>query len=400
VIMTTGPAEGERLVGGRYLLGAELGRGGMGVVWLATDQVLQREVALKEITYPLHLTDDERAVLRERTLREARAAARLDDPHVVTVHDVVEEDGRPWLVMEHVRSRSLQQVLEDDGPLSPAAVAQIGLDVLSAITVAHAAGIVHRDVKPGNVLVDDVDGHACLTDFGIATSTDDSSLTAHGAVLGSPSYMAPERARGEQSTPAIDLWSLGATLYTAVEGRTPFDRGAPLATLLAVVDEEPAPMRAAGPLGPVLDGLLTKDPDARMTAAQARRELEQVAAGVDAAPAGRRAPVSGGAAAAHGGQVERFDLADLLALASSSRAVVSTAVRGARHQVRDATDRRRADAEAAATRTRHERRAAVKQRRLRFKRRWVVVPMVLLGLLVLLVAGVLALLVTGAVELS
>ncbi|MCZ2828480.1 serine/threonine-protein kinase [Modestobacter sp. VKM Ac-2986] len=398
--MTTGPGAGERLVGGRYLLGAELGRGGMGVVWQATDQVLQREVALKEITYPVHLTDDERAVLRERTLREARAAARLDDPHVVTVHDVVEEDGRPWLVMEHVRSRSLQQVLENDGPLSPSAVARIGLDVLSAIEVAHAAGIVHRDVKPGNVLVDG-DGHACLTDFGIATSTDDSSLTTQGAVLGSPSYMAPERARGEESTPSIDLWSLGATLYTAVEGHTPFDRGAPMATLLAVVDEEPAPTTAAGPLGPVLSGLLTKDPAARMTAAEARRGLAQVAAGVDAEPAAPRTPVTGGAkAAARGGQVERFDLADLLALASSSKAVVTTVVRGARDQAKDAAGRRRADAEAAPTRSRHERRQAVKQRRLRFKRRWVVVPMVLLALLVLLVLGALALLVTGVVELS
>ncbi|WP_237493832.1 serine/threonine-protein kinase [Modestobacter sp. L9-4] len=394
--MTSGAGGDERLVGGRYLLVSELGRGGMGVVWLATDQVLQRQVALKEISYPVHLTDDERAVLRERTLREARAAARLDDPHVVTVHDVVVEDGQPWLVMEHVPSRSLQQVLEDDGPLSPAAAARIGLDVLSALEVAHAAGIVHRDVKPGNVLLDDGDGHACLTDFGIATVTDESSLTAQGAVLGSPSYMAPEQARGEQSSAAADLWSLGATLYTAVEGRPPFDRGAPMATLLAVVREEPAPGEAAGPLAPLLSGLLTKDPALRTTAAQARRELAEVAAGVDAAPARPR----GARAAVLGGTVERFELADLLALASTSKAVVGTAVRGARHQVRDATDRRRADAEAAPTRSRHERRQAVKQRRLRFKRRWVVVPMVLLVLVLLVVVAALALLVTGVVELS
>ena len=403
-MIMSGPAGGERVVGGRYELGAELGRGGMGVVWLATDQVLQREVALKEISYPVHLTDQERAVLRERTLREARAAARLDDPHVVAIHDVVEEDGRPWLVMEHVRSRSLQRVLEDDGPLDPPQVARIGLDVLSAIEVAHAAGIVHRDVKPGNVLVDEVDGHACLTDFGIATTTDDPALTAQGAVLGSPSYMAPERARGEVSTPAIDLWSLGATLYTAVEGRTPFDRGAPMATLLAVVGEDPAPMRAAGPLAPVLEGLLTKDPLARMTAAEARRELEAVLARPDPEPAAPRTRVPGGASeAVRGGDVERFDLADLLALASSSKAAVSTVVRGvrgARDQVRDVTDRRRADAEAAASMSRHERRAAAKQRRFRFKRRWVVVPIVLLVLLVVLVLGALALLVTGAIELS
>src|SRR5215211_543895 len=159
--VTTGPTAGARVVGGRYEIADELGRGGMGVVWLANDRVLHREVALKEISYPLHLTDEERAVLRERTLREARAAARLEDPHVVAIHDVVEEDGRPWLVMEHVRSRSLQKILEEDGPLSPTAVARIGLDVLSAIEVAHAAGVLHRDVKPGNVLVDD-DGHACL----------------------------------------------------------------------------------------------------------------------------------------------------------------------------------------------------------------------------------------------
>jgi serine/threonine protein kinase len=400
VIMTSGAAGSGRLVGGRYLLGAELGRGGMGVVWLATDQVLQREVALKEVTYPVHLTDDEQAVLRERTMREARAAARLDDPNVVTVHDVVEEDGRPWLVMEHVPSRSLQQVLADDGPLDPAAAARIGLDVLAALEAAHAAGVVHRDVKPGNVLLVDGGGHARLTDFGIATATDEASLTRQGAVLGSPSYMAPEQARGEQSSPAADLWSLGATLYTAVEGRPPFDRGAAMATLLAVVREDPEPVRSAGALAPVLTGLLTKDPADRLTAAQARTALEQVAAGLDAPrPAG--APHRGGAPdAALGGQVERLELADLRALASTTKAVVGTAVRGARHQVRDATDRRRADAEAAATRTRHERRQAVKARRLRFKRRWVVVPVVLLVLVLLIVVAALALLVTGVVQLS
>jgi len=399
--MTTGATGGERLVGGRYLLGPELGRGGMGVVWLATDQVLRREVALKEITFPVHLTDAERAVLRERTLREARTAARLEHPHVVTIHDVVEEDGRPWLVMEHVRSRSLQRVLEEEGPLLPAQVARLGLDVLSAIEVAHAAGVVHRDVKPANVLMDDA-GHAQLTDFGIATTTDDSALTTHGAVLGSPSYMAPERANGEQFTEAVDLWSLGATLYTAVEGRTPFDRGAPMATLLAVVSEEPAPMEAAGPLGPLLLGLLTKDPHDRTTAAEARRQLTAIAAQPDAPsePGGARRPAGDAREAGRGGDVERFDLADLLALASSSRAAVSTVVRGARDQAKEAADRRRADAEAAPTRTRRERRAAVKARRLRFKRRWVVVPMVLLVLGLLLVVTALALLVTGVIELS
>src|SRR4051812_2870457 len=329
--MASGPAPGNRVVGGRYELARELGRGGMGVVWLARDRVLGREVALKEISYPVHMTDGERAVLRERTLREARVAARIEDPHVVAIHDVVEEDGRPWLVMEHVRSRSLQRILEEDGPLSPTQTARIGLDVLSAIEVAHAAGVVHRDVKPANVLVDD-DGHACLTDFGIATTTEDPRLTSRGAVLGSPSYMAPERAQGEPQTPAIDLWSLGATLYAAVEGRTPYDRETPMATLVAVSSEEPAPIRWAGPLTPVLQGLLTKDPDARISAAEARRQLEAVvsdpAAAPPAAASSSAAPPAGRprrpAGAVRGGDVVRFDLTDLLALATSSRAALGT----------------------------------------------------------------------------
>ncbi|MBB3675828.1 serine/threonine-protein kinase [Modestobacter versicolor] len=386
--MTSVPTEGERLVGGRYELAGELGRGGMGVVWLANDRVLHREVALKEITYPVHLTDDERAVLRERTLREARAAARLEDPHVVAIHDVVEEDGRPWLVMEHVRSRSLQRILEEDGPLTPVQTARIGLDVLSAIEVAHAAGIVHRDVKPANVLVAD-DGHACLTDFGIATTTNgDATLSAPGAVLGSPSYMAPERAQGEPPTPAVDLWSLGATLYTAVEGRTPFDRAESMAILLAVVGEDPAPMRAAGPLAPVLLGLLTKDPAQRLTAAEARRQLTAVAEGAQPAGAAEPERARKTPRVVRGGDVQRFDLSELLALASTSKAAISTVVR-------EVSERRHQP-----PMNRRERRAAAKQRRFRFKRRWVVVPTVLLVLLVLLVLGALALLVTGAIELS
>ena len=400
-MIETGPPADERIVGGRYEIEHELGRGGMGVVWLATDRVLQREVALKEITYPVHLTDAERAVLRERTLREARTAARLEHPHVVAIHDVVEEDGRPWLVMEHVRSRSLQRILEEDGPLTPRRTAQIGLDVLSAIEVAHAAGVVHRDVKPANVLIDER-GQACLTDFGIATTTEDSSLTAQGAVLGSPSYMAPERAHGDPPTPAVDLWSLGATLYTAVEGRAPFDRGESMATLLAVVGEEPAPMRAAGPLAPVLQGLMQKDPEFRLSAAEARRQLTAVAADPAAAqpapaagggPAPRRRP----APAAHGGDVERFDLADLLALASTSRAALGGVVRGVRDQAREVTGHRTAE-RAPVPRTRRERRAAAKQRRFRFKRRWIVVPIFLLLLFVAIVVGGLALLMTGAIQ--
>ena len=396
MIMASEPPTGERVVGGRYEIAGELGRGGMGVVWLANDRVLHREVALKEISYPVYLTDEERAVLRERTLREARAAARLEDPHVVAIHDVIEEDGRPWLVMEHIRSRSLQRILEDDGPLSPAQAARVGLDVLAAIEVAHAAGVVHRDVKPANVLVAD-DGHACLTDFGIATTTDDSTLTTTGAVLGSPPYMAPERAHGGPPTPAVDLWSLGATLYTAVEGRTPFDREEPMAILLAVVGEEPAPMRAAGPLAPVLQGLLTKDPVARTSAAEARRQLAAVVAeaATPASPSSdRSARPRGSIRGPRGGDVQRFDLADLLALASSSRAALGTVVRDVRDHAREASERRHE-----APPSRRERRAAAKQRRFRFKRRWVVVPLLVLLLFVVLVLGGLTLLLTGTVQL-
>ena len=391
----TDPRAGERLVGGRYEIAGELGRGGMGVVWLANDRLLQREVALKEISYPVHLTDAERTLLRERTLREARVAARIEDPHVVAIHDVIEEDGRPWLVMEHVRSRSLQRIVEENGPLPPAEVARIGLDVLSAIEVAHAAGVVHRDVKPANVLVDD-DGHACLTDFGIATTTDDSTLTTQGAVLGSPSYMAPERAHGQPPTPAVDLWSLGATLYAAVEGRLPFDRDAPMATLLAVATEEPAPMQTAGPLEPVLRGLLTKDPSARTTAADARRQLSAVVAdAVPEAPGAAPRPRSRISTRIRGGDVERFDLAELLSLASSSKAALTTAVRDARDQVRVVNERRHAP-----PLPRRERRAAAKQRRFRFKRRWVVIPVVVLLLLAVVVVGAIVLLLTRGVQLS
>ncbi|WP_241038093.1 serine/threonine-protein kinase, partial [Blastococcus litoris] len=277
----TGPQT--RVVAGRYALGEVLGRGGMGTVWQATDTVLERQVALKEVTFSVHVTDEERAVLRERTMREARAAARLDHPHVATVYDVVEEDGKPWLVMKHVDARSLQDVIEQQGPLPPAAVARIGLDLLDALDAAHAIGVVHRDVKPANVLVSP-DGSACLTDFGIATTTGDSSLTTQGALIGSPSYMAPERANGDEPRPPVDLWSLGATLYAAVEGRPPFDRGEAMATLMSVVSEHPAPVLRAGPLEPVLLGLLTKDPARRLTAADARPQLAAIAAGRVPAP--------------------------------------------------------------------------------------------------------------------
>ncbi|RBY79384.1 serine/threonine protein kinase [Blastococcus sp. TF02-09] len=383
----TGPQT--RVVAGRYALGEVLGRGGMGTVWLATDRVLERQVAVKEVTFPLHVTEEERAVLRERTMREARAAGRLEHPHVTTVYDVVEEGGMPWLVMKHVAARSLQQVIEAEGPLPPAEVARIGLHVLEALVAAHALGIVHRDVKPANVLVGP-DGSGCLTDFGIATTTGDRGLTSGGALIGSPSYMAPERAHGDEPHPAADLWSLGATLYAAVEGRPPFDGGDSMATLMSVVSEPPAPMLRAGPLEPVLRGLLTKDPGQRSTAAVARSQLATVAAGN--APAAPPPPSAPGPIA--GDRVERIDAADLLALASASRALLGSVARDARDHARHLRGSRR---------ERREPRPAVQKAppapptrrkpRFRFKRRWVVVPVVttVLVLLLLVIGVVLAL---------
>jgi serine/threonine protein kinase len=390
----TGPQT--RVVAGRYALGEVLGQGGMGTVWLATDRVLERQVALKEVTFPMHVTEEERAVLRERTMREARAAGRLEHPHVTTVYDVVEEGGKPWLVMKHVAARSLQEIIEERGPLPPAEVARIGLHVLDALGAAHALGIVHRDVKPANVLVGP-DGSGCLTDFGIATTTGDSSLTTHGALIGSPSYMAPERAHGDEPRPPVDLWSLGATLYAAVEGRPPFDGGESMATLMSVVSEPPAPMLRAGPLEPVLRGLLTKDPDQRSTAAIARAQLAAVAAGNAPAPEAP-APASpppppSSPGPVPGGTAERIDAADLLALASASRALLGSVARDARDQARHirGTRRERRDSPPVAKQAPPAPPARTKSR-FRFKRRWVVVPVVttVVIFLILAVAAALA----------
>jgi serine/threonine protein kinase len=266
----------DRLVAGRYRLRTPLGSGGMGTVWRARDEVLDRDVAVKEITFPRGLSDADRAVLVERTRREARAAARLDHPSAVTVYDVVEQDGAPYLVMELVEARTLADVVREDGPLSPQRTAQVGLALLGALEAAHSRGIVHRDVKPSNVMVRD-DGRMVLTDFGIATSTGDSSLTSTGLLLGSPAYIAPERARGKPPAPASDLWSLGATLFTAVEGRPPYSGDEPILTVTAVVTGEHEPFVAAGPLEPVLEGLLEKDPALRLDGARARELLRAVA---------------------------------------------------------------------------------------------------------------------------
>jgi eukaryotic-like serine/threonine-protein kinase len=255
-----------------------LGAGGMGTVWEAQDELLGRVVAIKEVAPPPELTEDEADLLRKRTVREASTAARISHPNVTTVYDVVVADDEPWIVMELVPSRSLSEVIAADGPMSPARVAQIGLDVLAALRTAHAAGVLHRDVKPGNVLLRKSDGRAVLTDFGIATLAGDPSLTRAGLLLGAPAYISPERARGSRGDPSSDLWALGATLYTAVEGRPPHDRGGPLPTLAALVTEDPPPPKHAGDLRQALVGMLRMRPVDRLASAEVEALLRPVAA--------------------------------------------------------------------------------------------------------------------------
>ncbi|WP_345105996.1 serine/threonine-protein kinase [Streptomyces drozdowiczii] len=261
------------LLAGRYRLGDVLGRGGMGKVWRAHDEVLHRTVAVKELTAGLYVAESDRIVLHQRTQKEARAAARITHPGVVTVHDVVEYDNRPWIVMQYVDGPSLaDRAKESGGEIDAREAARIGLHVLGALRAAHGAGVLHRDVKPGNVLLAR-DGRVLLTDFGIAAIEGDSTITRTGELVGSIDYLAPERVRGGDPGPASDLWSLGATLYTAVEGRSPFRRTSPISTMQAVVTEEPPPPARAGALAPVITALLRKEPEDRPTAAETERML-------------------------------------------------------------------------------------------------------------------------------
>ncbi len=262
-----------------------IGRGGMGTVWHAHDEVLGRDVALKEVLPPPDLTGPERDIFTVRTFREARAAGRVAHPCVAAVYDVLEEHGHPWIVMQLVRSRTLGELVRDDGPMSPVEVARVGLQLLEALRAAHAAGVLHRDVKPDNVLLSE-DGRAVLTDFGIATTEDEAPVTRTGILLGTPAYMAPERAAGGQARPASDLWALGVTLYVAVEGHSPFHRENALATLGAVMHAEPAPLARAGVLGPVLLGLLRKDPAERMSLDEAEWRLSLIIRGAAPEPTG------------------------------------------------------------------------------------------------------------------
>ena len=272
----------------------------MGRVWMARDEMLDRDVAVKEFVPPDWMTDAEKNRLRDRTLREARSAARLNHPHVVRIYDVVHADDLPWIVMEYVPSRSLHQVINTDGPYPPVVAARIGLDILDALTAAHRAGVLHRDVKPHNVLIGN-EGRVVLTDFGLATFVDDGSVTGPGLVVGSPQYVSPERARDGASTVEADLWSFGATLYAAVEGRSPYARESAMATLMALATEPPDPPKQAGPLTPVLNGLLQQEPSARLTAGEVEERLRAIVAATGAPlPASRSAAarrVSAGRAA-------------------------------------------------------------------------------------------------------
>jgi hypothetical protein len=263
-----------QLVADRYRLISPLGQGGMGRVWKARDEVLHRDVAIKELVPPPSLTDEERREMRERSLREARAIARLNHANVVRIFDVLRTDGDPWIVMEYVASKSLQDTLAADGPVSAAKAVEIGLGVLGALKAAHKAGVVHRDVKPGNVLLGE-DGRVVLTDFGLATIPGDPNVTRTGMVLGSPAYIAPERAKDGTAGPEADLWSLGATLYAAVEGKSPYARPSAIATLAALATEPMPTPKNAGPLKPVLNGLLRKDPAERIDAEVAERLLRR-----------------------------------------------------------------------------------------------------------------------------
>ncbi|THA56647.1 serine/threonine-protein kinase [Streptomyces sp. A1136] len=276
-----GEREGGALIGDRYRLLELIGRGGMGRVWRGRDERLGRDVAVKEVVLPPGVGEEQRAVLFHRVVREARAAARLNHPGIITVHDVVEHEGAPIIVMEYVTGPSLASALAKAGRLPVTEVAQIGVKILKALSRAHASGIVHRDLKPDNVLL--TDDRVVITDFGIAHMADATlTLTHTGTLIGTPAYMAPEQLEGEPPTPAGDLWALGATLYSALEGRPPFSADTYSALCVAIVTKEPPVPRRAGPLAPVLAALLTKDPGSRAGADEALAALEAVLRGAEA----------------------------------------------------------------------------------------------------------------------
>ncbi|MDQ3767134.1 MAG: serine/threonine protein kinase [Actinomycetota bacterium] len=265
-----------RRVANRYLLVSILGRGGMAVVWRGEDLLLRRDVAIKEVSLPDGVAPSERDTIRSRVLREARAAASLNHSGAVMIFDVVDHEGQTFIVMELLDGRTLVELVAADGPLTPARTARLGLSVLGALETAHAKGIIHRDVKPANIMVMP-DGRSKLSDFGIATLQDDTRITSTGLVLGSPAFMAPEQASGAPSAPESDLWGLGATLYYALEGSAPFERPGVIPTLAAIINEDPRPTERAGPLGPLVEGLLAKSPGERPGPTEIRAALGRAA---------------------------------------------------------------------------------------------------------------------------
>ncbi|WUH91412.1 serine/threonine protein kinase [Streptomyces sp. NBC_00433] len=269
-----------RVLADRYRLDGVLGKGGMGTVWRAVDETLGRTVAVKELRFPGNVDEEEKRRMVTRTLREAKATARIRNTGAITVYDVVKEDDRPWIVMELIEGRSLSDAIREDGPLTPKRAAEVGLVILDVLSAAHREGILHRDVKPSNVLIAD-DSRVVLGDFGIAQIDGDPSVTSTGMLVGAPSYISPERARGQKPGPPADLWSLGALLFASVEGRPPYDKGSAIATLTAVMTEPVGPMQNAGPLAAVITGLLAKDPEQRLDEQAARRMLEGVAKAPD-----------------------------------------------------------------------------------------------------------------------
>jgi hypothetical protein len=276
-----------RRIAGRYELGAQLGEGGVGIVWRAEDTLLGRPVAIKEVELPPAVRDKQRAALRARVIREARAAARISHPGAVTLFDVVQDNDQDYIVMELVEAPNLDQLVARQGALEPRRAAMVGLRLLATLEAAHRAGIVHRDVKPSNVLVRD-DGTTKLTDFGTASLTGDPELTVTGVVVGSPAYMAPEQIKGLVVGPATDLWALGATLYFAVEGEPPFKSSkAQFEVLNAIVNDPPRRARHLGALGPVIDRLLRKEAEQRPRSADVWYQLRRVAAMIDPADAVR-----------------------------------------------------------------------------------------------------------------
>jgi serine/threonine protein kinase len=286
------PTDEGHLVAGRYRLGQRIGSGAMGVVWQAHDERLHRVVAVKQLLQQPGLSSAQAEEARLRSMREGRIAARLSHPNAITVYDVTEDGGQPWLIMEYLPSNSLAAVLQERGPLPPREAARIGAQIAAALTAAHAAGIVHRDVKPANVLIAE-DGTVKITDFGISRAAGDVTVTATGMLTGTPAYLAPEVAKGENPTSQADVFSLGSTLYTSVEGHSPFGLSENTFALLhAVAAGKVNPPQSAGPLTALLMQLLRLDPAQRPTMPAAMEALKAVAEGrpIPSAPLPTPAP--------------------------------------------------------------------------------------------------------------